>query len=66
MSCRSHSELWRQDWSFTVKKNTGQFDSPAKDSDLDPENLVDSVKQRDDIVAVCFGKITGAAECRRV
>lgn len=49
-----------------MKENTGWLDSPTKDSDPDPENLVDSVKQRDNVSAVYFGKITGAAGWRRV
>ena len=49
-----------------MKENTGWLDSPTTDSDLDPENLVDSVKQRNGVRAVYFGKITGAAGWRRV
>lgn len=43
--------------SFTAKEKAGPFGSPAKDSGLDPEKLVDSLKQSNNIT-VYFRKVT--------
>lgn len=43
---------------FTAKEKTGQFDSPAKGSGLHPEQLVDTLKQSNNIITVYFRKIT--------
>lgn len=59
MSHRSLSKLWRQDLNVTAKVNPGCLDSPAKDSGLDSEKLVDNFKQKNNIITVYFRKVTG-------
>lgn len=58
MSRRSPSKLWRWGLNFTAKGKTGQLDSPAKDSGLDPEELVDSFKQRNNAITVYLRQVT--------
>lgn len=59
MSHRSLRKLWRRDLNVTAKVNPGCLDSPAKDSGLDSEKLVDSFKQKNNIIPVYFRKVTG-------
>lgn len=59
MSHRSLGKLWRQDLNVTAKVNPRCLDSPAKDSGLDSEKLVDCSKQKNNIITVYFRKVTG-------